>query len=164
MEPKKEAYLYEKSGSGSVRCLNCAHYCTINPGKRGICGVRQKLSGKLFALNYDKAVSVQIDPIEKKPLFHFLPETETLSFATVGCNFSCANCQNWEISQHPKSNAEIPGDDLPPKAIVDIAVRHNYPSISYTYVEPTIFSEYALDTMKLARKKILKTSGCLTDT
>jgi pyruvate formate lyase activating enzyme len=156
MEAKKEAYLYEKSGTDSVRCLNCAHYCAIAPERRGICGVRQNTGGKLFAINYGKAVSVQIDPIEKKPLFHFLPGTETLSFATVGCNFSCANCQNWEISQYPKTNAEIPGDDFPPQAIVDIAAKHNCPSISYTYVEPTIFSEYALDTMKLARKKNIK--------
>lgn len=156
METKKEAYLYEKKSGNRVRCTNCAHYCTIAPGKRGICGVRENAGGKLYVLNYSKAVTVAIDPIEKKPLFHFLPGTETLSFATVGCNFMCANCQNWEISQYPKSHKEIPGDDFPPQSIVDLALKHNLPSISYTYVEPTIFSEYALDTMKIARKNKLK--------
>ena len=156
METKKEAYLYEKIEGDKVRCRNCAHYCLIEPGKRGICGVRENFRGTLFAINYGKAISVQIDPVEKKPLFHFLPGSKTLSFATVGCNFACANCQNWEISQYPKSHAEIPGDDLPPQALVDLALERELPSISYTYVEPTIFSEYALDTMKLARAAGLK--------
>jgi len=99
MELQKEAYLYDKITNNSVRCKNCAHYCQIAPNKRGICGVRENINGKLYALNYGKAVTIAIDPVEKKPLFHFLPGSETLSFATVGCNFSCANCQNWEISQ-----------------------------------------------------------------
>jgi pyruvate formate lyase activating enzyme len=156
MKTKKEVYLYEKNADSAVRCKNCAHYCSIANGKRGICGVRENGNGTLYALNYGKAVSVQIDPVEKKPLFHFLPGTETLSFATVGCNFACANCQNWEISQYPKEHDDIPGDDFPPQSIVDIALSHKLPSISYTYVEPTIFSEYALDTMKLARAAGLK--------
>ncbi len=177
MELQKEAYLYDKITNNSVRCKNCAHYCQIAPNKRGICGVRENINGKLYALNYGKAVTIAIDPVEKKPLFHFLPGSETLSFATVGCNFSCANCQNWEISQFPKTNKsliprhssprqssedkwrankDIPGDDFPPRSIVDLALKYGLPSISYTYVEPTIFSEYALDTMKIARKKGLK--------
>ena len=158
----KEVYLYEKLGEKKTRCQNCAHYCVIEPNKRaaggelrpdgrGICGVRQNIGGALYALNYGRAVSVQIDPIEKKPLFHFLPGSQTLSLATAGCNFTCLNCQNFGISQEPKKFNEIPGEDLPPEEIVKIAQEYKSPSISYTYVEPTIFSEYALDTMKLAR-------------
>jgi pyruvate formate lyase activating enzyme len=152
----KEVYLYEKLADKNTRCKNCSHYCVIAPGQRGICGVRQNIEGSLFALNYGRAVSVQIDPIEKKPLFHFLPGTQTLSFATAGCNFTCLNCQNFGISQDPKKFSEIPGEDLPPQELVAIAKEYKTPSISYTYVEPTIFSEYALDTMKLARKARLR--------
>jgi pyruvate formate lyase activating enzyme len=141
---------------GKTRCRNCAHYCVIDPGKRGACGVRQNIGGKLFALNYAKTVAMEIDPVEKKPLFHFMPGTKTLSFATSGCNFSCANCQNWQISQPPKTQTDIPGQDLLPEEIVRIALKQKIPSISYTYVEPTIFSEYALDTMKIARANGLK--------
>lgn len=152
----KEVYLYKKAEKKFTDCLNCAHYCKIAPGKRGICGVRENIGGKLFALNYGKAVSVQIDPVEKKPLFNFFPGTETLSIATVGCNFSCLNCQNYDISQMYKTREEIPGQDLPPEEIVKLAKDYNLPSISYTYVEPAIFSEYALDTMKLAKKAGIK--------
>lgn len=152
----KEVYLYEKTEAGKVRCKNCAHYCIVAPGARGICGVRQNFDGKLYALNYSKAVALNIDPIGKKPLFHFLPGTSTLSIATVGCNLFCANCQNWNISQYPKTYQDIPGEDILPKQAVKLAQENNLPSISYTYVEPTIFSEYALDTMKIARKKGLK--------
>lgn len=152
----KEAVLYKKLGGENVRCQNCAHYCVISPGKRGICGVRENIGGKLYALNYGKAIACHIDPIEKKPFFHFLPGSDSLSFATVGCNFSCLNCQNWDISQAPKPNKPLLGGELSPEEIVDIAVKNKLPSISYTYTEPTIFSEYALDTMKLAKKKGLK--------
>ncbi len=152
----KEVYLYKKLPNKRVQCQNCAHYCKIAPGKRGVCGVRENRAGKLYALNYGRAVSVQIDPVEKKPLFHFLPGTQTLSIATVGCNFSCLNCQNYEISQIPKTKKTIPGSAVEPKEIVRIAKNYSLPSISYTYVEPTIFSEYAFDTMKLAKKEDVK--------
>ena len=172
----KEAYLYKKLADkkvhpvksrkagilpeaelfNRVKCQNCAHRCIILPGKRGICGVRENINGKLYALNYGKAVACHIDPIEKKPFFHFLPGSYSLSIATVGCNFACKNCQNWDISQGYKEAKEIPGKDLPPEEIVKIALKNNLPSISYTYTEPTIFLEYALDTMKLAKKAGLK--------
>lgn len=163
----KEVYLYKKLDHQAAQCQNCSHYCVIQPGKRaakgeprqggrGICGVRENIDGTLYALNYAKAVSCQIDPIEKKPLFHFMPGTQTLSIATAGCNFSCLNCQNFGISQLPKAQKEIPGEDLPPDEVIRIAKDNRLPSISYTYVEPTIFSEYALDTMKLARQAGLK--------
>ncbi|XOB40598.1 MAG: AmmeMemoRadiSam system radical SAM enzyme [Candidatus Nealsonbacteria bacterium] len=152
----KEAYLYDKLDNKKVKCRNCAHYCLIEPGKRGICGVRENIDGKLYALNYQKAIDVNIDPIEKKPLFHFLPGTQSLSIATVGCNLACKNCQNYTISQGFKGKKEILGQNLTPEDIVNLAIKNNLPSISYTYTEPTIFLEYALDTMKLARKQGLK--------
>jgi len=152
----KEAYLYKKLKDKKVQCRNCAHYCIIENGKRGICGVRENIDGKLYALNYEKAIAVNVDPIEKKPFYHFLPGSYSLSVATVGCNFACKNCQNWDISQGFKKRKEIPGENLPPEKIVSLAIENKLPSISYTYTEPTIFSEYALNTMKLAKKKGLK--------
>ncbi len=148
----KEVYLYKKLKDKKVQCRNCAHFCVIENGKRGICRVRENQEGKLYALNYGKAVACHIDPIEKKPLYHFLPGTYSLSIATVGCNFKCLFCQNWEISQA----REITGEDLFPQDIIKTAKEHKLPSISYTYTEPAIFSEYALDTMKLAKKEGIK--------
>ncbi len=152
----KEARLYKKLEDKKVKCQNCAHYCVILPGKRGICGARENRDGTLFAVNYGKATAVNIDPIEKKPFFHFLPGSYSLSIATVGCNFKCLNCQNYDISQAPKPDKPILGEDLPPEEIVKIALKNKLPSISYTYTEPAIFSEYAIATMKLAKKKGLK--------
>jgi len=164
----KEAYLYKKfsgkkhaphrdeiSGAG-VQCQNCAHYCVIAPGKRGICGVRENQDGKLYSLVYGKAVAIHIDPIEKKPFFHFLPGSYSLSVATVGCPLSCGNCQNWDISQGPKITGRVEGKDVSPEEIVAMAKKYKVPSISYTYTDPIVFSEYALDTMKLAKKEGLK--------
>jgi len=156
MNPPKEAYLYKKLINRKVQCQTCAHKCIILPQRRGICGVRENINGKLYALNYGKAIALNIDPIEKKPFFHFLPGSYSLSMATVGCNLRCLNCQNWDISQGFKEKKEIPGEDLSPKEIVKIALKNKLPSISYTYTEPTIFLEYALDTMKLAKKAGLK--------
>ncbi len=152
----KEVYLYKKLTDKKVQCKTCAHNCVISSGKRGICGVRENRNGTLYALNYGKAVAVNIDPIEKKPFFHFLPGSYSLSIATVGCNLKCANCQNWDISQGFKEKKEIPGEDILPEEIVKMAIKNKLPSISYTYTEPTIFLEYALDTMKLAKKAGLK--------
>jgi len=152
----KEAYLYEKMEKDEVRCKNCSHYCLILPGKRGICGVKENIEGKLYAINYGRCAALNIDPIEKKPFFHFLPGSRSLSVATVGCNFRCLNCQNFDISQQYKNKKEVPGKKLAPKEIVEIALKNKAESISYTYVEPTIFLEYALDTMKLAKKEGLK--------
>lgn len=151
-----EAYLYEKLDKKLVQCKTCPHFCLIALNKRGVCGCRENRSGKLYALNYAKAIACHIDPIEKKPLFHFFPGTESFSIATVGCNLSCKNCQNWEISQSPKPKKQILGQDLPPQKIVEMTLQNNLSSISYTYTEPTIFLEYALETMKLAKKAGLK--------
>ena len=152
----KESYLYKKIPEKKVQCQTCSHFCILSPGERGKCGVRENQNGKLYALNYKKVVALNIDPIEKKPLFHFLPASQTLSIATIGCNFTCLNCQNWNISQGYKNAKEIPGEEILPEKIVKIATENKLPSISYTYVEPTIFLEYALDTMKLSKKAGLK--------
>jgi len=152
----KEALLYKKLKDKKVQCQNCAHYCVIENEKKGICGVRENRDGKLYSLVYGKACAVNIDPIEKKPFFHFLPGSHSLSVATVGCNFKCASCQNHEISQMPQLTGKVEGQEISPKEIVEAALKNNLPSISYTYTEPAIFSEYALDTMKLAKKQGLK--------
>jgi len=152
----KEVYLYKKLKNNKVQCQNCAHYCVIEGGKKGICGVRENREGKLYSLVYSKACALNIDPIEKKPLFHFLPGTKSLSIATVGCPFACHSCQNWTISQGPKLTGKIEGEDISPEEIVKMATKYKVPSISYTYTDPVVFSEFALDTMKLARKKSLK--------
>lgn len=152
----KETYLYKKLKDKKVQCRNCAHYCLILPGKRGICGVRENQDGKLYSLVYGKACAVHIDPIEKKPFFHFLPGSYSLSIATVGCPFACKNCQNWDISQGPKITGRIEGKEVSPEEIVKMARQYKLPSISYTYTDPVVFSEYALDTMKLAKEAGLK--------
>jgi len=152
----KEVLLYKKLKEKKVQCQNCAHYCLILAGGRGVCGTRENIDGKLFALNYNKAIACHIDPIEKKPFFHFLPGSYSLSIATVGCNLSCFACQNWDISQGPKPAKPVLGDELLPEEIVKITLRNKLPSISYTYTEPAIFSEYALEIMKLAKSAGLK--------
>jgi pyruvate formate lyase activating enzyme len=163
----KEAILYQKLDKQGVRCQACAHRCLIAVGRRGICGVRENRDGKLYSLVYGKAIAVNLDPIEKKPLFHWLPGTYSLSVATVGCNLRCLHCQNADISQMPRDQqSNILGDDLTPEQIVKKALRAKVPSISYTYTEPTVFVEYALETMKLAKKASLKnvwvTNGYMT--
>lgn len=152
----KESFLYDKSGD-YMNCKTCNHFCHIAPLKRGICGLRENNLGKLVILNYERVIAENIDPIEKKPLFHFLKGTKTLSIATIGCNFRCAWCQNDDISQMSKeaTRDEIAnkiGIDIEPAQIIEHALKSNCPSISYTYTEPTIFLEFALDTMKLAKK------------
>ena len=152
----KECFLYKKLSEKKVRCQNCSHYCVILPGRRGICGVRENIDGKLYALNYKKVVALNIDPIEKKPFFHFLPGTYSLSLATVGCNFKCFSCQNFDISQMPQTSGQIIGEEIEPEEVVKLALKNKLLSISYTYTEPTIFLEYALEIMKIAKEKGLK--------
>ena len=153
----REAMLYEKLEGEKVHCNLCAHRCLILPEKKGVCGVRENREGTLYSLAYGKAIAANIDPIEKKPLFHFQPGTSSFSLATAGCNFRCKFCQNWDISQLSKSwEGEFPGFDLSPEEIVKKAIENNCASIAYTYTEPTIFFEYAYDTAKLAQKEGLK--------
>jgi pyruvate formate lyase activating enzyme len=150
----KEAMFYERLDEKKVRCFLCAHHCIIKEGKRGICSVRENRDGTLYSLVYGKLISMNIDPIEKKPVFHFLPGSTSFSIATVGCNFHCEHCQNNEISQYPKEHGgEIMGQPATPEAVVEAAVRNGCESISYTYTEPTIFFEFAYDCAKLAHQK-----------
>jgi pyruvate formate lyase activating enzyme len=152
----REALLYEKLSNNRVRCNLCAHNCIIANGKRGVCQVRENRNGKLNTLVYGRAIAQHVDPIEKKPLFHFNPGTNTLSFGTPGCNFHCQWCQNWEISQMPHEKFFIFSDKASPEQIVSDAKKTGCNSIAYTYTEPTIFFEYAYDTAKLARKSGLE--------
>lgn len=148
----KEAMFYEKLEESTVSCHLCPHHCKINESKRGICGVRENKDGVLYSLVYGKMVARAIDPIEKKPLFHFCPGSTSFSIATVGCNFRCKNCQNFDISQMPKDKKRIVGEDISPPEIVTAAKHYNCRSISYTYTEPTIYFEYAYDIAKLAHE------------
>jgi len=153
----KKAILYEKLKDNKVQCLACHNQCLISNGKTGICSVRQNIDGDLYLLVYGKAISVNIDPIEKKPLFHFLPGQKAFSLGTVGCNFACDFCQNWEISQIPRNLDLIhTGEEWEPKKIVKYCKDNKIPIIAYTYNEPTVWIEYALDTMKLAKKEGIK--------
>jgi pyruvate formate lyase activating enzyme len=149
----KEAMFYEKLEENTVRCHLCPHNCKINKLKKGICGVRENRDGVLYSLVYGKVVAQAIDPIEKKPLFHFYPGSTAYSIATVGCNFRCRNCQNYDISQMPKDKKRIAGEDKSPEEVVAIAKHYNCRSIAYTYVEPTVFFEYAYDIAKLAHNE-----------
>jgi pyruvate formate lyase activating enzyme len=148
----KEALCYEKLAEGKVRCNLCRHHCLIASKQRGICGVRENRDGVLRTLVYGKLVAESVDPVEKKPLFHFQPGSRTYSFATVGCNFRCRHCQNYSISQVPQGTGHIPGVDRTPEEVVSRAIAAGCRSISYTYTEPTIFFEFALDTARLARQ------------
>ena len=145
----REAMFYEKLPEQKVRCGICPRRCEISDGERGWCGVRENRKGTYTFLVYGKACSANIDPIEKKPLYHYLPGSTALSVATAGCNFECKFCQNWEISQvRPE---QVPSRDLPPRRLVEIATRQNIPSLAFTYSEPVIFYEYMHDSAKLAR-------------
>mgnify|MGYP001616969164 CR=1 FL=1 len=148
----KEAMLYKGFDAGKAHCCLCSHRCIILPGKFGICGVRQNVDGKLYTLIYGDIIASHIDPIEKKPLYHFLPGTTSYSIAAIGCNFKCSFCQNWEISQLSKRDSNISGSEVKPADIVRDAKLAGSKSISYTYTEPTIFFEYAYDVAKLAKK------------
>lgn len=157
-----------------VQCFLCSHRCIISNGKRGICAVRENIDGMLYSLVYGKVISMNIDPIEKKPLFHFHPASTSFSIATVGCNFRCLHCQNYDISQYPKKSDELrvmsyelkdkkdselhtmPGEEVTPEQIVESAERAECKSISYTYTEPTIFFEFAYDCARLAHGKGIK--------
>lgn len=152
----KEAILYQKLDGKKVKCSLCCQNCAISPGKRGICAVRENREGTLYTLVYGKIIARHIDPIEKKPLFHFYPGSKSYSIATVGCNFRCMHCQNYEISQYPKQHTDIPGEDLTPEQVVGEAELTGCKSISYTYTEPTIFMEFAYDCAKLAHEKGIK--------
>jgi len=167
----KKAVLYDKLDSKKVKCKACSHRCIISEGETGICGVRKNLKGDLYLSVYGKIISKNSEPIEKKPFYHFLPGSKTFSIGTVGCNFKCDFCQNAEISQFREfyknfSKNNFPGEKITPKEIVKEALENNCKSISYTYNEPTIFSEFIRDISILAKKNGLKnllvTNGFMT--
>jgi len=163
----KEAMLYSPSEGGKVQCHLCNHRCSISPSKRGICGVRENREGKLYTLVFGRAISLNVDPIEKKPIFHLFPGSTSFSIATVGCNFRCLQCQNHEISQMPVEGDRIEGSSVLPSKIVSLAKEYRCRSISYTYTEPTIYFEYAYETAALAHqegiKNIFVTNGYMTE-
>jgi len=187
MPALREALFYETRPGGRVLCTLCPHRCNLPDGYRGACGVRVHHAGKLYTLVYDRVVAASVDPIEKKPLFHFQPGSSSYSVATVGCSLRCAFCQNWEIAHWAKEHVphhadraageagaasgvslddlqrRIPGEPVTPRGIVEAAVAAGCESISYTYTEPTIFYELAHDTAVLARaaglKNVFVTSG-----
>lgn len=146
---------YEQAGNKQVRCGLCRFNCLIGDGDRGICAVRENHGGTLYSLVYGKLCAENVDPIEKKPLFHVMPGSKSYSIATVGCNFHCRHCQNYSISQVER-NAPIRGTEQTPQEIVQRALDSGCRSISYTYTEPTIFYEFAYDTACLAREAGLK--------
>ena len=152
----KEALLYERLTEGRVRCDLCAHRCVIFPGRAGICRVRENREGKLYTHAYGRIVSQHVDPIEKKPLFHFYPGSTSYSVATVGCNFHCLFCQNWEVSQVVSPEQFLLGEEVAPEEIVERARMLGCRSIAYTYTEPTVFFEYALDTAEIAHSHSLR--------
>jgi len=153
----KEAMFYNTLDGNRVRCNLCNHRCKIEEGKRGICGVRENRSGRLYSLVYGKIIAEHIDPIEKKPLFNFLPGSKAFSIGTVGCNFQCKHCQNFDISQYPlEHRGEIIGRDRTPEQIVEATKKAGCKTIAYTYTEPTIFYEFAYETAVLARKQGIK--------
>jgi len=152
-ESLHEAVLWQRLEDNKVRCNLCNFRCSISEGKFGICRVRQNVKGTLYSLNYHAVCSTGVDPIEKKPLFHFQPGRRSFSIATCGCNFQCDFCQNWQISQSPRQDDRIDGSDFSPEAIVNAALQHRCDSIAYTYTEPTIFMELAGDCGRIARQK-----------
>ena len=162
----KEAFLYEKLEEGRVRCNLCAHRCAIAEGHRGICGVRENRGGVLYSLVYGRPISMAVDPVEKKPLFHFYPGSTAFSIATVGCNFRCRFCQNADISQWPRERKTIVGDTVPAERVVAEARRYRSRSIAYTYTEPTVFAEYTYDIAVLAHQEgianVYVTNGYMT--
>ncbi len=150
----KEAMYWEKLEDKTVRCNLCPHHCILKDNQTGLCRVRKNKKGKLYTLNYELPCAVHIDPIEKKPLFHFLPNTPVFSIATAGCNFRCKFCQNWQISQRCPTETE--NTWLSPQKVVELTQKNECPSIAYTYSEPTNFYEYMIETAKLARKAGVK--------
>jgi pyruvate formate lyase activating enzyme len=155
-EDLQEARFYEKLSGGRVQCNLCPNRCILSPGQRGVCKVRENIDGQLYSLVYGKPITTHVDPIEKKPFYHFLPSSQAYSLATVGCNLSCQYCQNWDISQR------FPGDVTPmektPDEVVQEALDAGAESIAFTYNEPTVWYEYMYDIAKLAKEKGLRTT------
>ncbi len=152
-----EAKFYKTLNNNQVQCQLCNNFCLINNGKTGICRARKNIKGALYSLVYGYPAALNIDPIEKKPFFHFMPGSISYSLGTLGCNFTCANCQNWDISQCKNIEDKVKNlDFISPEKIIEDALGNSCQSIAYTYNEPTIFGDYALDIMKLAQQNKIK--------
>lgn len=147
-----EARHYQKLENGQVQCLLCPQRCRISPGSSGLCRVRRNTGGMLEALSYGQAVSLSMDPIEKKPLYHFYPGSQILSTGPNGCNLACSFCQNWEISQQ-----EVPTERVEPRQLVELAAQEKSVGIAFTYTEPLVWFEFLVDVCHLARQAGLKT-------
>jgi len=162
----KEAVLWEPLPGNLVQCRLCNFRCRIAENATGLCQVRRNIGGKLYSLSYHAVCAVAVDPIEKKPLFHFQPGSRSYSLAAVGCNFRCAFCQNWQISQLPRLQDDLVGRSVAPPEVVEAARRHRCRSISYTYTEPTVFMELAAECGRLARQEglanVFVSNGYLT--
>ncbi len=152
-ENLKRAVLWDAEQDKKVKCKLCSHRCVIAEGKLGRCSVRKNIGGVFYSLTYDKVCSANPDPIEKKPLFHFQPGTRSFSIATMGCNFRCEFCQNWQISQAAIESGRIDGEPITPEQIIEAAVRSGCKSIAYTYTEPTVFMELCNDCGRLAKER-----------
>lgn len=152
---RKEALYYTKLEDKKIRCDTCSHFCVIEDSKTGLCNVRRNIDGVLYSLNYGKIVALSVDSIEKKPLYHFYPGSQTLSLASRGCNFKCEFCQNHNISQ-VEQNVTIEDEALSPEDIIKIAKAKNIDIISYTYTEPTVFIEFVIETAMLAKASNMK--------
>ncbi len=158
----KQATLYKDLKDSRVQCQACNHYCILNNGQTGLCKVRKNQEGKLFLMVYGKISAAHIDPVEKKPLFHFLPGKEIFSVGTIGCNFQCDFCQNWQLSQaivregFPDASQSPTDHELPPEEVVEICQNRQIPAIAFTYNEPTIFFEYTYDVARLAHDHKIK--------
>ncbi|MFH1249184.1 MAG: AmmeMemoRadiSam system radical SAM enzyme [archaeon] len=151
---QKEALYWKRIKEDIVQCQLCPHFCFLKEDEMGKCGVRQNKEGILRSLSYEKPCSIAVDPIEKKPLYHFLPSQKTLSIATPGCNLKCKFCQNWEISQAKIEEYKI--KEVSPEEIINEAIKNKCKIISYTYTEPTVFYEYMIDIAKKAKKRGIK--------
>ncbi|MCX7641050.1 MAG: AmmeMemoRadiSam system radical SAM enzyme [Elusimicrobiales bacterium] len=149
----KKALFYEKLDEKKVRCNLCPRRCVLGDGGIGFCRVRQNIDGVLYSLNYGKIAAINVDPIEKKPFFHFLPGTKSFSVACAGCNLRCKFCQNWQISQRNSTDDDV---FIEPEKLVELAIKSGSKSIAYTYSEPVVFFEYLIDTAKIAKKNGLK--------
>lgn len=149
--PVKESMYYKKLENLRIQCEICPRKCSVADLERGYCGNKENRDGKYYTLVYSRPCAVHVDPIEKKPLFHYLPSTSALSIATAGCNIECKFCQNWQFSQFRPE--QVKNFNLPPEEIVRLAKEHRTPTIAYTYAEPVVFYAYMYDTAKLAKKE-----------
>lgn len=153
----KEALFYETLEKGKVKCLLCPKGCIVLEDKDSVCGVRKNIDGKLFTMVYEKPIAIHIDPIEKKPLYHFYPGSKILSIGTYGCNLKCEFCQNYDISQEFEADEINIIENVKPQEIISLCNKKNLKFVAFTYNEPTVFYEYMLDVAKLCKKNDIKT-------